>query len=520
MSQDPQADLMREMLAAEGHAQKFETIEIPTGNQRAPQQKPAAKDLFDQPRPYDFNPEDYPLKGEFKEHQKRGLAEAAFKPGHCFFLDPGAGKTAMFIGEASGLFNQGLIDGVISIAPNGPHQQTIDEQFPLWCDVEWRGFHNKEGKRAIDKFFARSAMDTMGVMGINYDALIVRSGQDLINRFMEKYPRIYVAFDESSKLKSHRAQRTVEAVILARRAAYRRMMSGTPILKGVEDLYSQYDIVEAGMTGFRRYNAFKGYYCIERPIPGARSRFATQIIGYRNEEELKRRTAPYVTRVKSVEFRPEANPTFMQISTPMTADQARKYRSMVDTLMVEINSGTVTVENALTRMAKLLQIASGYIIDEEGEVQWLSNNKINAVNDLLDDLDEPVVMFAPFIALQDHLETALRERDDRHVFRYRSREDVTAWKQKGGVILGNQGSGLGIGQNLQLSAATIYAANNFSSEARWQSIKRTDRTGQERQCRFWDLIAPETLELEVLKSLAAKEELANRSIDDIHRFLK
>lgn len=519
MKRYPNADLMKDMFAEGDHGQDLKADEIAIGgNDRYV--RPQAMDMYEPPAPFDFDPSLYPLKGTFKEHQARGLAEANFKPGHCFFLDPGAGKTAMIIGEASGLFEKGLIDGVISLAPNGPHQQTIDEQFPLWCAVNWRGIHNKQGKREIDKFFDRSAMGVMGALGMNYDAMITDNGWKLIRRFMKKFPRIYLAIDESSKLKSIKAQRTLEVMKLARMSAYRRPMSGTPILKGVEDLYSQYDICEPGMTGHKRYSGFKSYYCIERPIPGARSAFAKQIVGYRNEEELKRRTAPYVTRVKSIEFRPEANPSFMRVSTPMKPDQERHYKSMVDTLMVELSNGTITVENALTRMAKLLQIASGYIIDEDTNVQWLSNNKINAVNSLLDELDEPVVMFAPFIALQDHLETALRERDDRPVFRYRSREDVTEWKKHGGVILGNQGSGLGIGQNLQMAAATIYAANNFSSEARWQSIKRTDRTGQERQCRFWDLVAPNTLESKVLSALDAKEELANRSIDDIRSYLQ
>jgi SNF2 family DNA or RNA helicase len=462
----------------------------------------------------------YPLAGVLRDHQARALQEAGLKAGHCYFLDPGAGKTAIVIAEASRLFQSGEIDGMIIVAPNGPHQQIIDEQLPLWCVVPWQGIHNKQRKRDIDAFFGRAAIDKMGVLAINYDALGTPRGDNLIQSFREKYPRVYTVFDESSKLKNPSAKRTHEARMLGGVSAYRRLLSGTPILRGLEDLFTQYDIAEPGITGHRRFTSYRAYYCTLEPIPGARSRFAKRIVGYRNEGELKRRTAAYTTRVKSTEFRPEANPSFMQILAPMTDSQAQMYRSMKADLWAEIRDSLVTVDHALTQMGKLLQIASGYIAtDEGGGIEWISSRKIDAINDLLDDLDEPVVVFAPFIPLQDRIEEAIVARGDRYVHRYRSREDVNEWKTTGGVIIGNQSSGLGIGQNLQSAAATIYAANTFSSEARWQSICRTDRIGQEKHCRFWDIVAPDTIESKVLQALQSKEMIANQTMDDIRSFL-
>ena len=508
-------DIFREMAGA----RQDQALGI---DEAAPPARQVTMDLEFPPEPFpdDFDINAYPFRGELLDRQVRALAEANLKPGHCCFMDPGGGKTGFIIAESSALYEMGKIDGVIALAPNGPHEQIIDEQFPEWCSVPWRGFHNKQRKRAIDGFFARANLDVMGVMAMNYDSLIQRSGRALIDRFIERFPRFYMVYDESSKLKSHTARRTTESTLLGRRAAYRRLLTGTPILKGPEDLYTQYDIAEPGITGHRRFTSFRSYFCITQPIPGARSRFAQKIVGYRNQSELKRRIAPYTTRIKSSEFRESANSLFMRVPTPMSREQAGAYRTMRDDLLADVSGEFITVENALSRMAKLLQIASGYILDAEGNVQWLGDNKVNAVNDLVDELDEPIVMFAPFIALQDALEEALRARKDRPVTRYRGREDVLRWKRDGGVILGNQSSGLGIGQNLQVAAATIYPANTFSAEARWQSVYRTDRTGQTRQCRFWDMVTPDTIEGGVLTALAAKEELANQTIDDIRRFLR
>ena len=63
-------------------------------------------------------------------------------------------------------------------------------------------------------------------------------------------------------------------------------------------------------------------------------------------------------------------------------------------------------------------------------------------------------------------------------------------------------------------------ANSFAAEHRWQSLKRTDRIGQERQVRVWDIITPDTVDLKVLRSLAEKEDISRRNIDGIREMAR
>jgi SNF2 family DNA or RNA helicase len=158
-------------------------------------------------------------------------------------------------------------------------------------------------------------------------------------------------------------------------------------------------------------------------------------------------------------------------------------------------------------LGKLHQIAQGFI-HTETDVAHLSSGKIEAMDDLLDSLDEPLIIFAPFRAQVAAAAEAIRKRNDRPVFIYEGRSDVEAWKDSGGVIIGNQASGLGIGQNLQNAAATIYLANSRSPEARIQSLARTDRTGQTRQVRYWDIVSPNTVDETILTSLRDGQDFA------------
>jgi hypothetical protein len=471
-----------------------------------------------------IDPRTYPFRGELRTHQIKALTEAGLKPGHAWWCDPGAGKTALAISESSQLFTQGRIDGVLILAPNGPHIQWVDEQFPLWCDVVWRGVHNKMAPGAIKKFMEAKPLSRLGVATMNYDALRTDNGAAFINAFIKAHPRIYLVVDESQRCKSPTAQRTVEAIALAGRSAYRRVLSGTPILKGLEDLFTQYEIVQHGITGpFTRWTAYRNFYCKTAPVPGSRSPHARMIVGYQNEDLLMARTRPFATRITADEFMVGPTPDFMRVACPMVPEQAKAYRTMAEMLLADIEGKRITAQNALVQLGKLRQVASGFIIHDDGEsFEWFGDNKINGALDIIEQLNEPVLCWAPFRALQMRMLAAVQQRNENPedsfnvpIILYNDRADIERWKQQGGIMMGHQGSGLGVGQNLQHCAANIYLAPTFSSEDRWQSVKRTDRIGQTRQVRVWDLLAPGTVDVKAVKALMDKEDIARRNIDGL-----
>jgi SNF2 family DNA or RNA helicase len=489
----------------------------------------------------------YPVKGKARSHQVRALAEAWGHDGHCYFVDPGGGKTFLSIADAGRMYDEGLIDGVIVIAPNGVHEQWIDQQFPQWCGVPWTGHHNRAGKRALGEFLKpRHALPyrPLGVIAINYEALRTNDGEALLEAFVALYPRYLLVVDESHKVKSPTAQRTKETMRWALRARFRRILSGTPVLRGLEDLWSQYEtcipglgwphepirLLPRGKVHTYGFTGFKSHYCITRELPS--NPRAKIIVGYRNEEHLRERVAPFVTRIKSSEFAVMEEPDVIEVPTPMTASQAAQYHLMENALIAQIDGGVITAQNALVQLGKLMQIAAGFLYredanDEQGPWQVLGSNKIEAALDLLDQLDEPVLIWAPYRAQQQMLMIELNDRvemgkpEARPFFHYQGSASVAAWEATtNGVLFGNQGSGMGVGLNLQHSAANIYLSNTFSAEARWQSIKRTDRMGQTRQVRIWDLTTPGTVETKVMKALEHKEDISRRNIDDLRRMLQ
>lgn len=486
---------------------------------------------------------DYPVKGKPLLHQERALREADMHKGHALWGDPGCGKTFITIGELGLAYKEGRINGAIILAPNGPHMQWIDEQFPLWADYPWFGIHNKMSPTKLNsalESIAHIGGGQFNVLAMNHDAIRFKSGMDLVNRFYTACgKKVALINDESQKMKDWEAQRTRNTMQLAKACkGLTRCLSGTPILKGVEDLWAQYEISHPwqGITGFDNYYAFRGYYCEVERVWAAEDPRATAIVGYKNEDELRDKTRPHVTRVMADEFMKGKKPTFMKVSTPMTGPQLKAYKDMKTTLVSYLDNGLITAKNALVGLQKLMQISSGFIYPSDDMVmrdpgtnfEILGTNKTDAVITLLEGLDEPVLVWAPYRALHVMLEReilkAMRSStvklERRPVTIYEDRDSITHWKEEGGILIANQGGGAGVGQNLQNSAANIYVANNFSAEARWQSLKRTDRIGQKRQVRVWDLMTPDSTDYTVLANLQKKEDISRDNIDALRSIIK
>lgn len=479
---------------------------------------------------------EYPVNGTPEDHQHRALNESYMKEGQCWWVDPGGGKTFLTIADASLLYQKDLIDAALVLAPNGPHEQWIDEQVPKWCGVPWRGVHNKQSKGTIDKFFQYRPRK-LAWAAINYESLAYPAGRAFVEKFVSMYPRFMLVVDESQKCKDPKAKRTQEMMLLALKAAYRRILSGTPLLKGLEDLWSQYEACERGsvwehelyrekrrgrgvtLDGFYGY---RSHYCVTKDVRTKEQKRRgiperTAIVGYRNQNELLSRTRRIATRIMSNEFQKTEESKFITVRTPMNDNQEREYKRMQEHLLSLIDGRSITAQNALVQLGKLQQIAAGFMYDENKNALDLSNRKIDAALDLLEMLNEPVIVWSHFGHTQHQLATQIEEKLERHVY---LKNEVEEWKKDPiGVLVGNQTSGLGVGMNLQHAAANIYVTNSYSAEARWQSLKRTDRMGQTRQVRNWDLITPNTVEGKVMQALQDKEDLSRASIDRLRGML-
>ena len=73
----------------------------------------------------------------------------------------------------------------------------------------------------------------------------------------------------------------------------------------------------------------------------------------------------------------------------MSGEKKRQYKSMEEEFLLEIESGTITVDVAIAKYAKLAQIQTGFIYDEQGVARELvdpsENPRLNLLLGILED---------------------------------------------------------------------------------------------------------------------------------------
>ena len=96
------------------------------------------------------------------------------------------------------------------------------------------------------------------------------------------------------------------------------------------------------------------------------------------------------------------------ITVEMSAPQKRAYKTMHDSMVMQLKEGTVTAANGGVVLTKLLQTSCGYVYMDNGKVGELDNqSRIDTVIDLVEATDRKIIIFANFKSAVAGLHAAL-----------------------------------------------------------------------------------------------------------------
>lgn len=477
-------------------------------------------------------------------HQAREFNISKDLPMRALLWQMRTGKTKLVIDEACHLWCKGEIDGIIIIAPNGVHDNWIRREFPVhaWDCVPSKVFtYNQslltsrkwyQGK--FDEFLA--PVYEMGWLAINVEAVQFDVCKKSIMRFMKQYPNFMIVFDESHKFGTPGAARTKRVRGLAKKAKYRRILTGSVIDNSPLKAYSQFELLAPKALGFRDYAHFKDTYAeYEQGYAGKRT--YDKLVGYRNLEDLRSRIAKFSSVVlrEDCEDLPEVvkAPVYLE----MTAKQKEHYRTAVDELYVAVENGEIDdieveiMEGGPLGM-KLRQISSGFIIDSEtGDthdlVPWNKNPKVEALLELLEDNDEKLIVWCNFRYEIDNLYAILKKAGYRPVRYYGKVKDAEKVKAIDSfmsdtsvrVFLGQPVSA-GEGLNLSSASGMVWYSHTYDATVRNQANERATVVGGKS---IWlsDFVYDGLIETKILENLDMKEKTRKFVIgDEFKRMVK
>ena len=195
---------------------------------------------------------------------------------------------------------------------------------------------------------------------------------------------------------------------LAKQSDRRWILNGTPITQGPLDLFSQCKFLDADSIPEKTMTTFKHAYAVENTMTFGMRSFK-QVVGYQNLDKLTKNLEPFSLRLEKKDCLDLPEKTFNQVFVELTAEQERVYKDLKNDCVTALEDGLVTTTMALTKIVKLHQILTGFVITDDGITVDLQNNRIAALKQICE-VAKPVFIFCAYkhnvqqvrLALVDH----------------------------------------------------------------------------------------------------------------------
>lgn len=470
------------------------------------------------------------------DHQQRAFDLSAMKDEFAYLMDMGTGKSKSAVDDAAFAFARGEIDRVLVIAPNGVHTQWIDEVLPQHWPLELpcRRDAIETGKRKPEWWgdWGANPRDCkwLAVNIENLKVINVGSGRrkewaldglaaELID-FIEAGPCLII-LDESHKIKNPKAVRTIACWKLGKKAVRRRILTGSPIAKGLEDYYAQFRFLNPSIIGVYTFAGFKQQFCVMGGFNGK------VITGYRDTAEFHSRIADYSFRVEKSEVLDLPPKMYMERTCDLTPEQRRVLNELKQELMTELSDGTrITVQQVVQRMLRLQQVTQGYLPYEDGGHEIIPDNRLPLLMDMLENVPDRTVIWCRFNYDIDRIMAelggeAIAYRGQNKVDRPRDKEAWLHDTSKRFFVGNPQAGGTGLDWLMKNGpvSTVIYYSNSFNSIDRWQSEDRTHRFGLKGTVSYYDIVCRGTLDRALLRNLKSKRDLKDMSLEELKQIV-
>jgi len=285
-------------------------------------------------------------------------------------------------------------------------------------------------------------------------------------------------------------------------------MTGTPVTKGPEDVYSQFKFLDPHILGYDSFYSFRARYCV---MGGYENK---QIVSYQNVDELTKNIEGHSFRVLKKDCLDLPDKIYQRHPVDLSPKQRKLYDQLRKEFIAELEGEHIDAPETITRLLRLQQIVCGWFPTEE-EVKPIDekNPRMQALLDILSDIDTKVIIWARFKADLRAIERALGDlavayhgdvsNDQRAIAVERFQNDP-----KVRYFIGQPQSG-GIGLTLTAAECAIYYSNSFDLETRLQSEDRCHRIGTKNNVTYIDIEAPKTIDSKIIKALQSKKSLAD-----------
>ena len=464
----------------------------------------------------------YKFKTQPYEHQLKALTMSWDKEYFAYFMEMGTGKSKVLIDNIAMLYDKGKINGALIVAPKGVvgtwYLNQIPDHLPDHIEhknVLWKPNITRKQNLRLKSLFETGT--NLHILIMNVEAFSTTKGCEFAKKFLDSH-RTLMAVDESTTIKNPDAKRTKNICNLSILSKYRRILTGSPVTKSPLDLYKQCDFLKEELLGHGSYYTFRTRYAIMKTANfGGKS--VQIVVGYRNLDELSEKLRPFSYRVLKDDCLDLPDKIYMKRTVQLSSEQKKVYEQMKQMALAEMNGKMMSTATVLTQLMRLHQITCGHFTADDGSIQKIKSNRLDELMDVLEEIEGKVVIWAHY---QNDVETIVehlkKKYGDNSIVDYYGRtrpenrqSNIDKFQKDEGCrfFIGTPATG-GYGITLTQASNVIYYSNGYDLEKRMQSEDRAHRIGQKKSVTYVDMIADDTVDEKIVKSLRKKVNIATQ----------
>lgn len=425
------------------------------------------------------------------------------------FMEMGLGKTVVTLTAIQELMYHRIeIFRVLVVAPKKVAEDTWSRESQKWDHLR----HLTIAKILGDRKHRLEALEA--------DADIYVIGRDNVRwlvdecRKRKQWKFDMVVIDELSSFKSSQSQRFRAMRSVMPLVGRMIGLTGTPAPNGYMDLWSQLYLLDKGERLGKTIGAYREQYF----TAGMRNGYTVFNWNLRKGADrlIQEKIKDICVSMKAEDYLklPERidNTVYVELSGQEKDLYNRMEKEQV--LLVDDDAAVVGLSAAAVGN-KLLQIANGRVYDTEKHVIHIHDAKLEALGEIMDcNPYDPVLVFYNF----QHDLDAIREKFSGLEPRIlRTTQDIADWNDGRIRLLAAHPASVGYGLNIQDGGHIIvWYGLTWNLELYAQANARLHRQGQQRSVIINHLVAAGTIDEDVMKALAAKDDMQSTLIRAIN----
>ena len=385
------------------------------------------------------------------------------------FSEPGTGKTLSALWAADYLMNRGDVRRCLILCPLSIMQSAwLSDMNNSIIHRSAIVAHHAQATRRIEMI-----QQNYQFVITNYDGLNLIASEVINDGRFD-----LVIVDEANAYKTITTKRWKALKSILKPETHLWMMTGTPASQSPVDAYGLAKLVNPTgvpmfFTGWRDKVMNKMTMYKWAPKPDAKDLV---------HEALQ--PAIRFTKAQCLDLPPVLT---MTREVPLTPQQAKYYNLLKDKMLVQASGETISAVNAAAAVSKLLQISCGAAYTDDREiVEFDSAPRLGVLEEILEETDRKVIIFALFKSTIDTIHTHLNKRGIPTEFINGTvtpprRADIIRrfQNEENPRVLVMQPQATAHGITLTRADTVVFYGPLMSVEQYTQAIARADRKGQD-----------------------------------------